>query len=312
VSRVAVCLLALLSTAALAGCAGGGKGGDPVENADFSDLDLSATSSTGVIRGVVVDDAIRPIAGVHLSVPADGGPRTTTTSEDGLFGFEGLAPGTYFISAAKPGFRPAQSSTDVVAGVAEPPIVRIQLAADASFKAPYTEQFVFDGFIECSAGAGVVVAYAYGSICSANGQLFPNDHFAESVTLSGYPQFVQSEMTWESTQALSRSLSHSFYYDDPGETDGEKDLSVYGTSPIINAMNDSVAKEYVEGLDYEAGQNLTLNQRIFTVSDNGEFGPGFAATIEQKFTVYSTVFYGYLPPEGWTFMDSGQIPPPPA
>lgn len=313
-SRLPVALLALLIAATLAGCAGG-KGAapadDPATNADFSDLDLDATATTGVVRGVVVDDAIRPLAGVHLTMPVDGGSRTAATTADGLFGFDDLAPGTYFVGAAKPGYRPAQASVDVVAGVKDPPVLRIQLAADANFKAPYFEQFTFDGFIECSAGAGVVVAYAYGSICSANGQLFPNDRFAESVTLSGYPQWVQAEMSWDSTQAVSHALSHSFYYDDPGETDGEKDLSVAGPSPIVNTMDNATAKEYIEGLDYEPGQNLTLSERIFTVSDNGEFGPGVALTVEQKFTVFSTVFYGYMPPPDWTFMDSGQVPAPP-
>ena len=302
----------LLATLLLAGCSGGGGGADPaaIDDSDFEDLELAASATTGIIRGVVVDEAVRPLAGVRLLVQGTP-PLDAVSSGEGLFGFDDLEPGTYFVAASKPGYRTAQASVDVVAGVADPPILRILLATDTSFKAPYFEQFVFEGFIECSAGAGAVVTYVYGSICSANGQLFPNDRFAESVTLSGYPDFVQAEMSWESTQAASQWLSHSFYYPDPDELDGQKDLSVDGTSPIINTMDNATAKEYIEGLEFEPGQNLTLSQRIFTTADGGSYGPGVALTVQQRFTVISTVFYGYLPPADWTFMDSGQVPAPP-
>jgi hypothetical protein len=305
VSRTALVVLCAMVLTSLAGCSG--KGPKPAET-DFSDLDLDATSTTGIVRGVVVDDAIRPIAGVHLSMPVDGKAHMTNTSAEGLFGYDDLQPGTYFIQASKLGYRPAQASVDVVAGVKEPPVVRIQLVADASFKAPYYEQYTFEGFIECSTGAAAAGGYVYFSACSASPEAFPNDKFATSYVLTGYPELVQSEMTWDSTQAASRSLAHNFYYADPDETDGYKDLTAEGESPLVNTMDNETAKEYIEGLDYKAGQNLTLAMRVFTRATDGT-GP--ALTVEQKFTVYTTIFYGYLPPTGWTLMDSGQVPPPP-
>src|SRR5687768_679344 len=56
-------LLFALPARSLAGCAGGGGGGssDPAPDVDFEDLDLKATATTGRIRGVVVDSAIRPV-----------------------------------------------------------------------------------------------------------------------------------------------------------------------------------------------------------------------------------------------------------
>ncbi|HJQ92777.1 MAG TPA: hypothetical protein VJ874_00660, partial [Candidatus Thermoplasmatota archaeon] len=147
------------------------------------------------------------------------------------------------------------------------------------------------------------------SACSSSEEAFPNDKFAERYTIIGYPDWVQSEMIWESTQAVSTSLAHNFHYPDPDELDGQKDLTVEGPSPLTNTMDNGTAKEYLEGLEFEEGDNLTLRMRIFTRATDGT-GP--ALTFQQRFTVYTTVFFGYRPPEGWTLRESGEVPPPPS
>ena len=302
--RQAWLVLLLLS---LAGCAGSD---DPaVTPADFEELELQATDTKGIIRGVVVDDAIRPIAGAKVQLRGGAGEQATTSSAEGLFGFDQLDPGTYFLEVGRLGFKTTQVSAEVVAGVDEPPITRVLLAADLSFVSPYFQQFIFEGFMECSTGAGAAGGYVYYNACSGSDELFPNDKTTDRYILGGYPAWVQSEMIWESTQAVSRSLAHNFHYPDPDETDGQKDLSVEGESPLLNTMDNETAKEYIEGLEFEEGDNLTLRMRIFTRATDGT---GLALTFQQRFTVYTTVFYGYLPPEGWTLRESGEVPPPPA
>jgi hypothetical protein len=139
---------ALLFAALLAGCAGNGSPqGTSATEPTFDDLDLDATATTGVIRGIVVDDAIRPVAGAKVTLKGDA-PRETTSTEAGTFGFDSLAPGPYFLTVSKPGFSEAQASAEVVAGVAEPPIVKVLLNVDAA-NLPYFEAYVFSGFIEC-------------------------------------------------------------------------------------------------------------------------------------------------------------------
>ncbi|HUR25482.1 MAG TPA: carboxypeptidase-like regulatory domain-containing protein [Candidatus Thermoplasmatota archaeon] len=299
--------LGILGMLLLAGCSGGGSDDGPKE--DFKDLELQASDTKGLIRGVVVDDAIRPIANARVDLRG-ATTASTTSSEEGLFGFDQLDPGTYFLQVSRLGYRTTQVSAEVVAGVAEPPVTRVLLATDLGFVPPYYEQYIFEGFMECSSGgAAPGVGYAYLNACSSSPEAFPNDKTEWQQVLGGYPEWVQSEMIWESTQSVSQSLSLNFHYPDSGEQDGEKDLSVEGESPLTNTMDNATAKEYIEGVDFEEGGNLTLRIRVFTRATGGT-GP--AVTFQQRFTVYTTVFYGYLPPTGWTLRETGEVPPPPS
>ena len=297
---------ALLLTA-LAGCSGSKGGeGDPIDDADFKELDLQASATKGIIRGVVVDEAIRPLSAAKVTLQSELGPREAVTSEDGLFGFDDLDPGTYFMVATKAGFKASQTSTDVVAGIEEPPVVRVLLSPDASFVAPYFEQFVFEGFMECSTGAGAAGGYLYGNVCSFSPEAFPNDKVNTRYALSGAPTFVQSETVWQSTQTVSNWLSHSFHYDDASHDDGINDLQVAGPSPLVNTMDAETALEYLTGEGAQSDYDLRI--RVFTVATDGT-GP--ALTVQQRFTVYTTVFYGYEPPSGWTLWETGETPAPP-
>ena len=47
-------------------------------------------------------------------------------------------------------YQAMQGNVDVLAGVSDPPIVKLQLSLDASYVPPYFEQYTFDGYIECS------------------------------------------------------------------------------------------------------------------------------------------------------------------
>src|SRR5687768_18580677 len=65
-----VTAVSALILTALAGCSGG-DGGKPApieDDTDFQDLDLAATATTGIIRGLVVDEAIRPLGGAKIGL----------------------------------------------------------------------------------------------------------------------------------------------------------------------------------------------------------------------------------------------------
>jgi len=304
----ALCALLLLSCAALAGCAGSGKSGGPTPGADFTDLGLQASATTGVLRGVVVDSAIRPVANASVAVS---GPQSAngTTNAQGAFGFDDLKPGTYFVRVAKRGFAATQQSADVVAGVAEPPILKILLAADNSTR-PYVTTYNFQGFIQCSFSL-VAVGFAACSEASAD------DKFIVSYTLDRPPQWVQSEMQWDSTQAVSPELD-VVYSAQGNSTLLDNYEEARGKSPLLLQANETVAA----GRGLGAGTDLMI--RVFNEPVNGtrphdpvggddcvdrpQLGgcaTGVGATVEQEFTIITNVFYGVVPDPAWRYATDG-------
>ena len=66
-----------------------------------------AQTTTGKLKGEVVDQADTPLAGVSLTLSSDSlqGGREIVTGEDGRFQFLALPPGTYRVDVEKEGFR---------------------------------------------------------------------------------------------------------------------------------------------------------------------------------------------------------------
>ena len=321
---------ALLAAVALSGCAGGEGGGDGTD-VDFTDLGLEATATTGVLRGVVVDSAVRPIAGVQiLAAGPDGATQTGETNADGAFGIDGLAPGDWFVTANKSGYVQTQQSAAVVAGLADPPVLKIVLEADPS-TIPFVTTFTFDGFIECSVRA-FVIGYA---LCSGQ----PNDDFSEEYVPTAVPDWWQSEMVWETTQAFGSDLSLdiSCLSGDPCP-DGQVLIARQeGPSPLTAAFNKTTAETFLIGKgqpvtvrvfafgrsDTDVVDDNSTNQQLNSTSGGAvecvewpalfdscmRFG-GLGIIAQQRFTVYSHEFHFYTPPEGWRFVNDGPAPPP--
>jgi hypothetical protein len=311
--------VSLLVAIGLAGCSSGGTPAAPEPEVDFTELELEATATTGVIRGIVVDDAIRPLANVSVTLRGGGEEQVTASTPAGSFGFDTLEPGTYFLEASKPGYFDAKSSTDVVAGVAEPPVVKLQLGIDAA-NLPYYVLHKWEGFLEC--GLSVI------ALCGAGNTAGPvtNDNFATVMVIDGVPQFIQSEVIWETTTAASDELWlwHSNGAKPDGDFNGTRNAYAWrqGPSPLIMTSNATEIE------DSEYGTNNDLYLRMFTGSIEGTRNPvdpqgcypgdpgpdvycgGVGYSIEQSFTVYTTAFFGYLPPEGWAFHEDGTAEPP--
>jgi hypothetical protein len=298
--------LAIVASLLLAGCSGKAtdKDDDPLSDADFTDLDLDSTSTTGVIRGIVVDESIRPIAGANVAVRGAGVDLQATSDANGLFGFDELEPSTYFVEVTKAGFNATQTATDVVAGVEEPPIVRVMLLANPSLL-PYFDVLKWEGFIQCSTRF-VINALA---ACSALGPA-SSDNFTYRYHPDSLPSFAQSEMVWDSTQALGDGLKLD-YTDDRQGLDNY--VMVVGGSPLIGNANQSV----LEAHDVDGDTGLYI--RIFAGSVDGTTPPqcipaqpceGVSLVLNQDYTVYTTLFYHFTPPEGWAFTNDGEPQPP--
>lgn len=292
-------IAALLSLTALAGCAEDTTS-QPLNSDEeaFSEFEGDVSDTTGLIRGLVLDPAIVPIAGVTVTIQSLG--LETVTNEDGAFFFGDLDAGTYFLEANKVGYFPVQQSANVQAGVERPEIVKFQLVEDLANQ-PLIASFQYDGFLQCSFTL-VLVGFNACGLGEIVGQPLDNPLVVHDVAPNG--TFVQTEMVWRSTQSLGDQLSLQYswgtcgtLYCDHGET---------GTSPIIISADEELLATMLSDPANEPG----LMIRVFGTEASAAEGAGLGATIDQSFTHYTHVFYAFLPDEGWTFIEDGSHPLP--
>lgn len=318
-SRRTAFLAAILVASALAGCSGKSQDeeAEPAEPA-VEDLGLVATASTGIVRGVVVDEAIRPLANVSVELRGGPEPKAATTNAAGAFGFDLLEPGTYFLEATKPGYFAVQQSVEVVAGDDRPPVAKILLKANPA-TTPFVNVQVFDGFVECTTSF-LVLCGAPNLLLTlwCNGDLDPlppqcfgnvtNDRFTNDFYFADNASHIQFEMAWESNQALSPEL----YFEletlnagcDGGEADDrdeDGDASSFlnnteGPSPIYATVNDTLVHVWQIG---------SVCPIYFSLFAGGAAGTPLGFTLEQRFTLFVHDFHHFLPPPGWRFTVDG-------
>ncbi len=305
--RVLWVALALL----LAGCA---EDAAPVAESDgFDDQfeeDLQATADTGVIRCVVVDDAITPIMGVLVTVQGAG--INTTTNVNGLCGFQGLDPGSYFLEASKPGYESVQTSAQVVAGEASPAVVRILMA-----RAPGTEPFVsptnLNGFLTCGVAvfATSLGCTTFPFVASAIGDQSVFRH-----EFSGTPSHSQGELVWESTQPAAGA----FIWEITDRDNTHIGYRETTTSPALAYINQTVLEEnpqdiLTDGVDYRFFGGPHELCRLPEPVPRPDEAPvwysfGCGATVQQAVEIFIHDFYNFTPDEGWRFTEDGAHPVP--
>lgn len=286
----------------LAGCAQ-----DPADDAGSDSFvpeeefeDYTATETTGVIRGVVIDDAIRPVEGalITLNLGPDGA-RNATSSDSGAFGFADLEPGTYFMQVSKAGYNAVQASADVVAGDDEPALVKVLLSVNPDER-PYFSVINWNGYIECSFRVAVPGVTSVGvNACNGVGNQDVNFPLAP---MDAIPTFVQAELIWENTQPTGSGLS---FVVGPPDCRDVKYNRADGESPLVIRMNqteilaDSEAAED-DGFLPESG----ICYRAFSYVSAQSAG-ALGLVTSQQFDAFYHVFYNMMPPEGWQFSIDG-------
>lgn len=198
----------------LAGCANTAAPGDDEDTLGKDKVEVDET--TGAIRGVVVDQTISPVPDAKVVVKGGGSEWSGTSDAEGLFIFNKMDPGTYFITVSKALFNEAQSSVEVAAGVASP-LVRVQI--DALFDTdPYLTKEKFSGYFQCAYSLGVssTCVNDYTRIC---GNVDPSccpggcaPELASAVDNREYTTALQAnwatiniEMTWDPSLAGTAS-----------------------------------------------------------------------------------------------------------
>ena len=258
-ARIVMACLMVLTL--LAGCTGKGGGRADAVDEGLDQLGLKATDDTGVIRGVVVDDAIKPLGGASVNLvglsTAQAYNTTLASNQEGLFGADGLEPGTYAMSVTKVGFTTVRRNVDVVAGDSDPPIQKVQLSVDRA-QMPYVVGRQYEAYIGCSLTAPVVSFAA----CDEPGlKDITNNQFLFDVEAEQLPTWVQAEAVWSSSQPSGDSLSLSLT--DFSQGPQVVVASSSGASPIFIAINQSVARDFAYGI------NNTMTFRLFSTSQQG-------------------------------------------
>lgn len=329
-------LLALLAIAAVAlgGCTAKAPAAAP----------LTATATTGVLHGLVVDGAVHPVAGANVTVRVGNGTQTSTTGPDGLFRFAGLEPGNYLVQVTKAHFMQAQQAVDVHAGVDDPPLAKfvIEFQADSL---PFADVYKYDGFYECGAYQVricsnvniatwvVICADSGGKVCIGN---VTNDRSLLFQYVQGGLSYLQSELSWDSTVDTGKVLTMLM----GGGTDAELKAGVNlpafnsttGPSPLVGRVTNHegpgawcarVPNPPCQTPDTLNSSKIGTERALLVQIDTGPTydtgmdcvafspcGAGFSA--QQRFSLYTTAFYRYEPPADWLFSTTGEVPPPPA
>jgi hypothetical protein len=319
----------------MAGCAGTGAGDAAAGPSG------GAGNGRGVLNGLVVDDAIRPIGEASVTVTGGGSTANTTSDSSGLFRVEGLAPGAYLVRVSKQFYSSHEQAVVVATGVEEPDLVRFQLVFEAA-SVPFSTVYKYEGFHECGLNVIrvcsniniatwiVVCGSTGGAVCVGN---VTGDRSLFFQEIDGIPTFLQAELVWEPTLDTGSALSlvigggneselNSGFASGYNFTEGESPLMLRITnhegesSWCYQNVEDC---EVPETLNYtRIGTERTLLGQVDAGSSQEIGGCGLISpcelgfSVQQRFTMFTTVFYGYEPADEWRFTDTGAPPPPPA
>ena len=264
-----------------------------VDQDSFDDFGLEEVEERfGVIRGVVVDDALRPLAGALVELKDT--DRNATTNDEGLFAFKDVPPGLYFLQSTLAQYEAYQTSVEVVADVAEPEIVKVRLQ-----RVPGTEPRVvignYDGFISCSLR---IPAAGFVDGCGVFGGIGLGSTQRVELQYEG-PNLLwwQGELVWDPSSPTSERLC----LDVSSET--HADGPVCGPSHLMQTMN----RTHVEVGDLEEGESFEL----VTYPDHLAAGASGNLIVQQSFQFVHLAFYNFVPPEGYSFVTDGQPVLPP-
>ena len=267
----------MVALVALAGCSDDPKAQE-AEDDVFAGLEgqAEATTTTGAIAGVVVDEAIRPLGNASVTLLSTG--TNVTTDGEGRFAFERLEPGAYFVQAGLRRYDGAQVSVDVVAG--EVSTVRILLVRLAGSD-PYHITQNFRGHIDNYAGFAnfaveVLAPGTLGCTCAWDLPVDPNlmtvmveASGQVAVPNPGTPGTVPGDAYWEVFA---------------GGVAGDLRDSAYDEFPLVKRFTN----ETFEGHEGTIGVRITC---------------GVWPCVTMDYDLFVTVWYHEEAPEGWSFLN---------
>lgn len=313
--------VALVVATVLAGCNDGGGKADDVASG-FDDLDVAATSTTGIILGIVVDDRIIPVANADVGLRGGTDNKSASTDKEGRFTFAGLAPGTYFLTARHVLHLEAQTAVEVRAGVEDPPVTKLQLTRRFS-QEPFVEQYKHDGFIQCNqsgvyygsapcitdftgivTGNGVVPPGCTPAGCAPQLRQIQDENRGFTVTLGPGWQALVWEMVWEETSPTFDTMGITVSYNATQRPASHNYASYGSASPLRMQVDVGEDFEPSNSVEPELIPPEGLPDLYYFVGVRN--GP--AVAVNQPFQLFAHFFYYSVPPEGWSFVAEDPLP----
>ena len=311
--------LGLVCALLVAGCSGGGDNASDLGQEADGGEDLKVPAGKGAFRGLVVDDALRPIAQAAVDVTGNGIALNLSSDEGGAFAFI-ADPGVYLVRASKTGYSALQQAVSVTRDGQKP--VYFQLPVESSL-APYWTQHKAMAFLECSAGGAAVCGAPEIAWCIATAMLGqPCPELREDATIyfidefftgaGRIPHHVQVEGVWDATQPAAEALNVAIGSASAEEwqngTTGPFFGNHDGQSPMVARFNLTELNETSVGVErgiwvgLYSGSNVPLGDPAQTFT---------GAAVNQRVDLYITAFYGYTPDAEWVFVENGSVPGPP-
>lgn len=284
----------------LAGCASDGPAA------------AAAPEATATLRGVVVTQAIVPIAGANVTV--NPGELSTETDKKGLFEVGPLAPGSYQVTVRAAGYAPATAQA-----AADGSIVKLVLTATSS-DVPYIEVESYDAYLECTFDVWVAPYQILGAPCVGvvdlvTGVPVSSDRwqFQWEVSAPGL-KGVLAEMVWESQPTgsqmgmLLRNVAGAGSGVDAGGTNVDTQYaSTRGPSPLRMWVQQGVENPGADdGARFQDPQNQTMQYKLLLLGRADYSQPADVhLMVEYRPQVFLTKFYHAMGDASYTIVGDG-------
>ena len=308
----------------LAGCSGGGQQAEATDDG-FGDLEVEVTATTGAIRGIVVDERITPIEGASITLRGPNVEQAATSDVEGRFRFSNLAPGSYFLEVTSPLHQSAQTTVDVVAGVAEPPVTKVLLSRLFA-QEPFVEQYKHDGFIQCNqAGVGYATAPCitdFTGLVTGNGVVPPGctqagcapqlrqvqqEQRGFHVAVGQGWQALIWELTWDESSDTFERMGLTVSYNVTQRCACHNYASVGGTDPVRVQID--LGEDHEDSADNEPDLIPPEGRPdLYYFVGVRSSGGVPALAVNQPFQLFATFFYYGIPPEGWSLLNGDDLP----
>lgn len=302
-SRTAPSLLVVV--ALLAGCA---QAPEPAS-------DGAGATVPGTLAGVVIDEAIRPIAGAAVAVPALPDLAPVLTGDDGGFVLSELAPGVVILQVTKDGYLSQTVQAEAPAADEEAALLQVQLAASLE-SAPYATVETFDGFIDCGAGSSAVFGFtfacqntvqaAFPVVCNGSPPVPPTGICLPTADPYVHPQatgnmsMVQTELVWTPSAGSADLLLLTYVLDSNRQVVPHAGSSVSGPSYLVSRLNATQLRDF----------GLTSGNQFGIFVSVGPTQPA-NVVVQQSYRIVHTTAYRFEFEQDWTFVEDGAPVPPP-